>query len=253
MRPHKMPLAEIRFAARAGFLSRPIWEEFFATGSTRWRRKRWGFLKEQGLFVPYPSRFTNDVLVLNRRSPEVKAVVGEAISTHPFFPQIEHDEAVSRILLTLAKHPKVLGYRIEAELKRELLVEKGLPRGRVKAKFPDGVIEVAGPKGPMRIALEVETSHKDQKRYREIVASYAARKDLSRVLFLARAKPIFDNLKAAMQAEFYPNWERPVGFGDLDGWLKNPASASIYFSDGVTTLEKIMSSPSPQTATASAI
>ncbi len=54
-----------------------------------------------------------------------------------------------------------------------------------------------------------------------------------------------------MQAEFYPNWERPIGFCDLDGWLKNPMSAAIYFSDGVTTLEKIMSGSVAQAAKSS--
>ena len=119
MRPRKVPATEIRFAAKAGFLSRSIWQEKFATGLGRWQRRRWRQLQERGYFIQYPYPLRRSFLVLNRKNSVVKSLVGEAISTHPFVAQVEHDEWVAKILLTLARDPKVLGYRLEAEMKRD--------------------------------------------------------------------------------------------------------------------------------------
>jgi hypothetical protein len=240
MRPRKVPAAEICFAAKVGFLSRTVWEEFFASGLRRWRRRQWQHLQERGYFVRHPYPLNRAVLVLNQRNLVVKSLVGEAISTHPFVAQVEHDECVARILLTLARHPKVLGYRVEAEMKREEWDQKQLRQGGQKTKFPDAVIEVSAPGGIEKIALEIEISRKDQKRYCQILSSYAARKDLNRILFLSRSKLVFESLKVAMRETFYPNDERPIGFCDLNAWLKNPLNAAIYVASGVTTLEQIV-------------
>jgi hypothetical protein len=243
MRPCKVPAAEIRFAAKAGFLSRSIWEEFFATGLGRWQRRRWRQLQERGYFVRYPYPLRRSFLVLNRKSPVVKSLVGESISTHPFVAQVEHDEYVAKILLTLAGDSKVLGYRFEPEIKREEWDQKQFRRGSQKTKYPDAVIEISTPSGVEKIALEIETSHKDQKRYCQILSSYAARKDLAKVLFLSRSKLVFEGLKAAMRETYYPDDERPIGFCDLDAWLRNPFKAAIYVTSGVTTLERIVRPP----------
>lgn len=245
MRPQKVPAAEIRFAAKAGFLSKAIWEEFFATGTGRWQRKQWRQFQERGYFVRYPYSLRRSFLVLNRKNPLVKSLVGEAISAHPFVAQVEHDECVAKILLALMRDPKVLGYRLEAEMKREEWGEMRLRRGDEKTKYPDAVIEVSTPAGVQKIGLEIETSRKDMKRYCQILSSYAARKDLSRVLFLARSKLIFESLKTAMRETYYPDEERPIGFCDLDGWLGNPFKAAIYVTWGITTLERIVRPPMP--------
>ena len=245
MRPVKIPEAEIRFAAKAGYLSKAIWEEFFATGTGRWQRYQWRHLQERGYFVKYPYPLKRAYLVLNRKNPVVRSLAGEAISTHPFVAQVQHDECIAEILLTLARDPNVLGYRMEAEMKREEWDGREARRGGLKTKFPDAVIEVSTPKGVEKIALEIETSRKDQKRYCQILSSYAARKDLSRILFLSRSKPVFESLKAAMQTTYYPDDERPIGFCDLDGWLANPLKAAIYVTWGITTLERIVRPPPP--------
>ena len=245
MRPRNVPAAEIRFAAKAGFLSRTIWEEFFATGLSCWQRRRWRHFQERGYFTRYPYPLRRSFLVLNRKNPVVKSLVGEAISTHPFVAQVEHDECVAKILLTLARDPKILGYRMEAEMKREEWDQKQFLRGAQKTKFPDAAIEISTPTGVEKLALEIETSRKDHKRYCQVLSSYAARKDLSRVFFLSRSKLVFESLKVAMRETYYPDEERPIGFCDLDAWLRNPLKAAIYVTWGVTTLERIVRPPSP--------
>ncbi len=242
MRPQHLPIEEIRFAARAGFLSKPIWDEFFAKGSDRWKRRQWQLLQQRGYFVRHPSRLPRDVLVLYRGNPDVRKLVGETIALPPIAPQIEHDECASRILLSLDRGGHVLGYQFEAEMKRLEWGERRLYRSAEKDKFPDAVLAVASPKGVMNVAMEVELSRKNPKRYRQILASYAARKDLTYVIFLARSQVIFESLKMAMRQTFYADWERPIGFCDLNSWLKDPARAPIYFSERQTTLMQITAS-----------
>src|SRR5574338_128979 len=103
MRPYIVPEVEIRFAAQTGFLSKQLWNEFFSQGSERWKRKQWSFFRQRELFIPHPSRFAKDILVLQRKSPVVKRIAGDSISSPPFIAQIEHDEIVARILLLLKK------------------------------------------------------------------------------------------------------------------------------------------------------
>jgi hypothetical protein len=244
MRPMNVPAAEIRFAAKAGFLSRAIWEEFFANGLACWQRRRWKQLQERGYFIRYPYPLRRSYLVLNRKNPVVKSLVGEAISTHPFVAQVEHDDSVAKILLTLARDPKVLGFRLEPEMKREEWDQKQFRRGNQQTKYPDAVIEISTPSGVEKFALEIETSRKDMKRYCQILSSYSARKDIARVLFLSRSKLVFESLKAAMRETYYPDDERPIGFCDLDAWIRNPFKAAIYVTWGVTTLERIVRPPS---------
>jgi hypothetical protein len=241
MRPQSLPKKEIRFAAKTGFLSKPIWEEFFATGSPRWRRRQWQLFLERDLFRMHPSRLPKDVLVLHRKHLAVKAVVGEAIAMPPFAPQIEHDETVARIVLSLKREAKVLACRFEAEMKREEWGEIRFTLGCDKAKYPDALIDVMERGTIVKAALEIELSRKSPKRYRQVLQAYAARKDVKYVLFVARAKTIFEGLKAAMRETYYPDWERPIGFCDLDAWLKCPGQAPIYFSERETTLERMAS------------
>lgn len=241
MRPLNVPEKEIRFAAKTGFLSKPLWDEFFAAGTDRWRRKQWQFFLERGLFRKHPSRLPTDVFVLHRKNPMVIRLVGEQISLPPFAPQIEHDEVAAKILLSLERTGHALGYRVEAEIKREEFGQRQRYSGTDKMKYPDAILEIADQGGVTKVALEIELSRKNPKRYRHILNTYAARKELKYVLFLARARTIFESLKTAMRETYYPDWERPIGFCDVDEWLKNPATAAIHFSERVTTLEKIRS------------
>lgn len=239
VKTYRLPVEEIRFAAKTGFLSRPIWEKHFATGRPRWRRQQWLLFRERDLFKKHPSRLPKDVLVLHRKHPGVKMTVGEAIAMPPFAPQIEHDEMVAGIVLELERKGLLLGYRFEAEMRRE---EWGRPRhGAERPKYPDALLELAENGRTIKVAIEVELSQKSHKRYRDVLQAYAGRKEIKYVLFLARSKAIFENLKVAMRESFYLDRERPIGFCDLDAWLVSPGSAPIYFSSGEKNLRQIAS------------
>ncbi len=239
MKKINVPEREIRFAAKTGFLSKRLWEEFFAEGTPSWNRRLWKHFVGRGLFRPHPSALARDVMVLNRRNPVVMSMVGDEISTAPFVSQLEHDETVARILLDLVRAGLVRSFVTEMEQKRVPNGERRFAESTARVKYPDAIVTIGGPSERLRIALELELSRKDPKRYRQCLDTYAARKDIDRVIFIARAGIIFDSLKRAMRDTYYPDWERPIGFGQLDEWKKNPAVAAIHFSESETTMRTI--------------
>ena len=59
------------------------------------------------------------------------------------------------------------------------------------------------------------------------------------VVFIVRDDRISQTIRQAMRESYYPVAERPVGFGRLDEWVKNPSTAKISFADRATTLFEI--------------
>jgi hypothetical protein len=231
-----VPEREIRFAAKTGFLSKRLWDEFFADGSPSWNRRLWKHFIKRDFFLEHPSDFARDVLVLNRKNPVVMSIVGEEISPAPLAWQFEHDETVARILLGLLRAGIVQSFVTEIELKRVHESERRFGGHAARVKYPDAIVTIGGPSASHRVALEVELSRKSPARYRQCLDTYAARRDVDRVIFIARAGIIFASLKRAMRETYYPDWERPIGFGQLDEWKRNPAAAIIQFSESETSM-----------------
>lgn len=239
MRPVNVPEREIRFAAKTGFLSKGLWQEFFVAGSASWKRRLWKSFLERGFFRPHPSSLAGGVFVLTRKSPVVVRLVGDEISSPPYISQLEHDETVARILLELMRSRAIDSFQIEMELKRKFDGERRFHDGTDRLKYPDAIVEVGGRGSKVRIALELELTRKDPKRYRQCVGTYASRADVSKVIFVVRSTGIADSIRRAMRETYYPDWERPIGFGSLEDWKENPAKAVIQFGEKSMTLEQI--------------
>lgn len=238
MRPQNIPEREILFAARTGFLSKPIWEAYFAHGSDRWKRRQWQLLCERGHFEAHPSRFARNVVIPNRANAEVRKLVPGGIVSPPYGPQIEHDEMVVRTVLFLRRKGLASSFKLEAELKREDW-QKGLLKEGEQKKFPDVILDVQEAGRTIRLAVEIELSRKSPRRYRQIFESYAARKDVQCVVFAARSRAVFDGLKAAMLEAHYPNGECPIGFVELDAWMTDPSRAVMFFAGRKVSLEEM--------------
>lgn len=240
MRPYDAS-REIRLAAKSGFLSKKIWKDFFGAGGARWQNLVWRGFLEKELFREHPSKYATDVLVLNGKSRKVQALVGEDISAPPYISQMEHDETMLRGVLELHRHKLITGIRFEPELKRESGIRYvgGGYTGAVK--FPDAIIRIALPEKPRVMALEMELSRKTPKRYRQMMDALVALKGVERVIFISRTDTITTAIRRAMRDNYYPYWERPIGFGTLEEWRENPATAPITFEDETTSIEKLNS------------
>jgi len=238
----KIPVAEIHFAAKSGFLSKSVWLDFFAAGSTGWKNKVWRSFLEREYFLKHPARRADDVLVPNPKSAAVKRLAGDAVAAPPYIFQLDHDEQCSRIALSLQRRGVVQDYMMEVEQKRHFFGwNKSLSEARA-VKFTDLLLEVKCQSGFKRVAVELELSRKSPARYRKIFQSYAAKRDYSTIIFLSRSQTIFDALARAMKDATFPTWEKQVGFSSVDGWLKDPTLTPIHLDSGATSLAQLIAS-----------
>ena len=241
------PELEIKFAAKSGFLSKDLWNDFFASGSVSWKNKLWASFVKEKIFFPHYAKVASHVLVPNKRHSLVQKVVGDGLVSAPFVSQLDHDERLARMVLTLLKDGIATNYRLEPELKR---LSAGVQRhyeSQQKDKLPDALILLPDEK-KTRIAIELELTKKDPKRYRKIMNTYASFRRADKVIFVVRNDRISQTIRQAMRDTYYPHWTKPVGFGRLEDWTQNPGTARIVFDDKVTRLLEMAKLPTEKTA-----
>lgn len=235
-----VPMKEISFAAKTGFLSKALWHRFFTTRSYSRNSRIWQRFVQDEYFRPHESKMLPDVLVLGNRSLGELERRGIVAVTKPHLGQFDHDEKAASIILTLEREKVLDGFTTEGELKRKnWLWMKTTQEGR-DAKFPDLILELSGNAKYRTVALEIEQSKKAFDRYKKVMNSYANIKGIDAVVFIANQQYIFNSISRAMKEVSYPSWERPVGFGEMEAWIKNPLTAPIYLSRGVESIEQWM-------------
>lgn len=238
VRPRAVPMREILFAAKTGFLSKPLWLEFFALRSRAQNARTWKNLVDHEYFCAHPSRMLRNVIVLSKKSLEVLHKRGLVAVTHPHLGQFDHDEKVSRIVLALKKKDILTGFTTEAELKKKFMVWMKTTNEGKSTKFPDLILDLKGTGQFNRIAIEVEQSLKSFERYKSVMNSYANAKKVQAVVFVSDQTTIFNRIGRAMTEIHYPSWERPVGYGLMDEWLERPDAAAIHLSRGRASLRE---------------
>jgi len=229
------PIREIKFAAKSGFLTKELCDKYFTSGSDDWKNKLWARLLKKEYFRKHYSKLAPHVFVLNARSSLVKKLVGDEVVSPPFVSQLEHDEGIASSVLSLLRDSTITDFRLEPELKKR---GSGLKRhygAEQKDKYPDALVQLANEK-KTRIAIELELTKKDPKRYRHIMEAYSSFQRADKVVFVVRDDKITQTIKQAMRDSYYPNWERPVGFVRLDDWNKSPSNAPIAFAEDTSSM-----------------
>lgn len=239
MRPRNIPINEIRYTAKMGFLSRAIWEDYFSKKSRTQNMRIWRSFVKEKYFAQHDSARMQDVLILGPRGKKLIEDDGGEIVSPPHFNQIHHDEIVSRIALELINSKSTAALHTEGELKRKYMGWLKKTREGREAKLPDLLIELQCANRTLNVAIEVELSKKNPDRYRKVMNSYANQKTAQRVVFISDNENIFERLGRAMKETYYPSNEKPIGFSQLSDWQANPLTATIRFNNHNTTLEKM--------------
>lgn len=233
-----IPLKEISFAAKTGFLSKALWQKFFTTRSYSRNSRVWHQFKKDGYFRPHESKMLPDVLILGNRALQELERRGIVPVTKPHLSQFDHDEKAANIILSLEQAKVLDGFTTEAELKRKHWLWLRTSRDGKDAKFPDLTLQISMPSKFGRVALEIEQSKKAFDRYKKVMSNYANIKGIDVVVFISNQQSIFNSISRAMKEISYPSWERPVGFGEMESWLKDPLTAPIYLSRGVESVQQ---------------
>jgi hypothetical protein len=232
------PMREILFTAKFGFLSKPLWEEFFARRSRAQNYRNWNKLVSTKYFRVYDSDVLQNVLVLAPKAIAELQKQGFVAVKRPYIGQIDHDIKAAKLLLSLEKDNVIESYKTEAELKKRFMVWMKTTHKGKSAKFPDLTIELKEPKSFRNVAIEIEQSLKSFDRYKQIMINYASAKSIEAVIFVSDQQAVFNRISRAMKETNYPSWERPVGFGEMNEWLKNPTTAPIYLSRGTSSIRE---------------
>lgn len=222
-----IPMDELRFAAKFGFLSRRLWEKHFSKRSRTRNIRVWQSFIDEGYFKRHHDLRYKDVLHLGKLGKKTLERNGfEYVSPANAF-QIHHDEIVAEIALQLIKSDLITRYLTEAQAKKQLTDWKRQFRYGEKIKFPDILFYRTD---GASIALEVEITRKSTERYSQIVKSYANQTWTSRILYITGQPAIFDRIIDAMQKHNFPTWEKSVAFSFADGWITDPMTRKLYLA-----------------------
>lgn len=228
------PLEEVRFAAKSGFLTKALWQRFFAGKLERsWASRRWNRLLNKSYFLKHPSSICVQVIVPNPGSRFVQSVYPGKLPRPPYVAHVGHDEVLYEGLLELLRLNVIRDFVTEAELKGA--ETNGFLHGTEQPKLPDVIATTVSDRA---LAIEIELNQKSRKRYRELFSAYRLRKDVNAILFVISNRAVMTPILAAADEVMFPKREMPIGFMSIEGWRTNPADRAISFGDGATTLKK---------------
>lgn len=216
MRPYKLPKDEILFAAKSGFLTKKLWDEFFNPHTQGWSSIRWKGFKSRGLFIEHSSTLVRNCLILNKRSPDVKKIIQSEPSSPPIAIQVQHDEIVARIVLTLKVQGLIDKYFLEPELRKLYQGHRQNNQRISNFKLPDAIFDLNIKNRYQKTALEVENSKKNFNKYKHFVDRYSVNSKIEQIIIAYRNPQIKRTIERAMTILHYPQQIRPIHFVEID-------------------------------------
>lgn len=223
----------IRVAAKAGFLSRRIWDERLSYGHRSWKFRQWKALVSDGYFVPCRDfGFTDDALILSRKGIEVATSHQVDPVGPPGAKNIWHDDDLIAMALILEEKGLISNWVTESELKNGRLREFFPHQDDIRAlKFPDLVIQLKHPSDIVLWAIELERTRKEKTRYYDMVQSYAGSSRINAVLVVVATDSIEKNILWAMSRLSYSQTKRPILFTRHGDFLARPDTAELRLGE----------------------
>lgn len=230
----------VLYVSKTGFISKDTWKEFFFPGgSIRWKNAFWVSLVERGYFLRHPNRRLQDVYLLNRANREVIEFMQGRCVRPPFLSQMNHDEILYRGILSLAKSGFIANWTTEAELKSfEQNSFKIESQGR-GIKYSDAIFTFRGDTKDLRVALEMEITQKDRKRYIQITSAYSSMTSLDCVIFIVGTKAIREVIEACLKEVYFPVDSITVGFIEVSEWQTSACDSIVRSTSLVSPMRNL--------------
>jgi hypothetical protein len=228
----------LRIAAKSGFLTKELFQEYMFEGKTqRGVNWSWAKLKDSREFKIHPNPRIHGVLVLNRHSKIVQSRTLGCAATTPHEAVLRHDEILLRGVLGIEKRRYLQSWVLEPELKMNGLEAFEISSQGNRIKFPDALLSFNNGALNNIAALELELTQKDGKRYDQILSAYSSMKGVGLILFIAGSSAIEKAIERHARESFYPIHGQKLAFMSLDEWQRNPLVASMRSKDRSQTLE----------------
>lgn len=216
---HQPPIGLVRYLAKAGFITRSLWREFFFTGGAiRWEQMCWQELKRRKYCDLHAEKRFRDIYILNRANRAVRDLVPGPLVTPPWSANIEHDETLFRGILIGSKSGLIQEWKSEAELKAEGRNAFRIVSTTGKVKYPDLLVYPVSESIPKPVAIECELTQKSAKRYDAIMSAYGGMSEIANILFVTDSPAIRAAVTRSSKENHYPLKERPIFFIGVERW-----------------------------------
>jgi len=231
------PKEALRITARSGFITRKIFTTFLTSNRpVRSQLRAWSRLLESGYFVKHPDPRFHDVFLIDKKKCLALSDIIGSIVRPPYTGVIRHDEIVLSGVLNIENHGFLESWGLEQEFKSQgsgaVLLDS---QGQV-SKYPDAILNFKAPAAPIQVAVEIELSLKDKRRYQRIFNAYSFAKGLSLILFVCGEPAIEKVVKTCAQEYFLPPHGLELGFMEKADWLTNPILGTVKTSTNECSL-----------------
>jgi hypothetical protein len=214
----------VSFAAKFGFLTQDIFFDFMCPRAKTQRYAYWNHLLDQNIFKS--ARRDAKVLYLSKESLRS---AGPQAARRRYFYHVEHDAIAARLLLNLERAFTVARSWTENELRSNPIETISILGAGDNSKLPDLVVDLEGPTGYLRVAIEVEKTAKARERYRQISLSYLAMKRVNLVIYLCDSVKLESTIDASFSGELFVKSEKRPGFVQLKELRKDWLQAPVRF------------------------
>ncbi|HVK62219.1 MAG TPA: replication-relaxation family protein [Bdellovibrionales bacterium] len=144
------------------------------------------------------------------------------------FPRaiLEHDSILATLRSSLEGHGIAQSWIPEHEIRQSVARRHGL-RETTRRVIPDGImsVEINGLKES--VAVELELSPKNQKRYREILQDYSHKESLFAVWYVIQSMTLKKQIEQAEKSTYAGSRSPKILFSLIDDVLRDPLNAKV--------------------------
>lgn len=236
-RPKHIPIEAIHLTARSGFLTKALFKEFLMSGRPKSSLNRnWNELLNSGFFVRHSDERMADIFLLNKRNRELPDLLDQLVVPPPYTGVIRHDEIALRGILLIEDHGFLDNWKVESEFKKAGQGAVRLEGNGQSPKYPDAILNFKAPYKPIHVAIEVELTQKERRRYQRILNAYSFAKSLDLVLFVCSNEQIEKAIRDSALKYFYPSAGAEIGFMSKKEWMTDPILAEVRCPNSVSSL-----------------
>lgn len=215
--------------SKFGYINKKTYLDYMDGTSKAYKFKTWSELQRHQFISPYNREcFNKSYFYLNSAGLRLMRQAGfdPVTKVNPIY--FEHDDVVMRF---------VLAFEASGAIRSDWLNEgvvKKYSNSQIYdifnsslSKLPDLIFDLNMKNRPIKIALEVERSSKNQARYDVLISGYSKAKSIDMVLIAHASNYVKESILLSARKLGYPRAQRPIGFIDYKELAKNPSTAVL--------------------------